>query len=119
LNVGQLTPAEREALREQGQISSQRLQQLRDQLAGGPLAEADIGALRELSERLRRGGADPLSAEYPRMVSLLNQLELAALKAQSSTAKTSPTRANGTVDDSRRYRDNVAEYYRRLGATND
>ncbi|HXC57840.1 MAG TPA: hypothetical protein VN645_00905 [Steroidobacteraceae bacterium] len=119
LNVGQLTPGEREALREQGQISSQRLQQLRDQLAGGPLAEADLTALRELSERLRRGGADPLSTEFPRMDALLNQLELAALKAQSSTAKNNPTRANGTVDDSRRYRDNVAEYYRKLGGTND
>jgi hypothetical protein len=119
VNVGQLTPAQREALREQGQISSQRLQQLREQLANGPLAEADLTALRELSERLRRGGADPQSTEFPRMAVLLNQLELAALKAQSSTAKNNPTRANGTVDDSRRYRDNVAEYYRKLGGTND
>jgi hypothetical protein len=115
--VGQLTPQERTALREQGQISSARLQQLRDQLANGPLAEADINALRELSDRLRRGGADPMSAEYPRMVTLLNQLELAALQAQRSVAKNNPTRANGTVDDSRRYRDNVAEYYRKLGGT--
>ena len=41
------------------------------------------------------------------------------LQAQRSLAKNSPTRANGTVDDSRRYRDNVAEYYRKLGGTND
>jgi hypothetical protein len=60
-----------------------------------------------------------MSAEYPRMVTLLDQLELAALQAQRSLAKNSPTRANGTVDDSRRYRDNVAEYYRKLGGTND
>jgi hypothetical protein len=117
--IGQLTQQERDALREQGQISSQRLQELREQLANGALAEADITALRELSDRLRRGGADPMSAEYPRMVTLLNQIELAALQAQRSTAKNNPTRANGTVDDSRRYRDNVAEYYRKLGGTND
>jgi hypothetical protein len=119
LRVGQLSAQEREALREQGQISSARLQQLREQLANGPLAEADINALRELSDRLRRGGADPMSAEYPRMVTLLDQLELAALQAQRSQARNTPTRANGTVDDSRRYRDNVAEYYRKLGGTND
>jgi hypothetical protein len=53
------------------------------------------------------------------MVSLLSQLELAALQAQASSTKDNPARASGAVDDSRRYRDNVAEYYRRLGATND
>ena len=47
------------------------------------------------------------------------KLELAALQAQNNTAKENPARASGAVDDSRRYRDNVAEYYRRLGATND
>ena len=46
-------------------------------------------------------------------------VELAALQAQNNTAKDNPARASGAVDDSRRYRDNVAEYYRRLGATND
>ena len=95
------------------------VQQLREQLANGALAEADVRALRELTERLRRGAADPLSKEYPQMVSLLSQLELAALQAQNNTAKDNPARASGAVDDSRRYRDNVAEYYRRLGATND
>ena len=114
-----LTESDRRALREQGQLSSQRLQQLREQLANGALAEADVTALRELSERLRRGGADPLSTEYPRMVTLLDQLELAALKADRASSKDTPTRANGAVDDSRRYRDNVAEYYRKLGETND
>lgn len=114
-----LTDADRRALREQGQLSSQRLQQLREQLANGALAEADVTALRELSERLRRGGADPLSAEYPRMATLLDQLELAALKADRASSKETPARANGAVDDSRRYRDNVAEYYRKLGETND
>jgi hypothetical protein len=114
-----LTEADRRGLREQGQLSSQRLQQLREQLANGALAEADVTALRELSERLRRGGADPLSTEYPRMVTLLDQLELAALKADRASSKDTPARANGAVDDSRRYRDNVAEYYRKLGETND
>lgn len=37
-----LTDADRRALREQGQLSSQRLQQLREQLANGALAEADV-----------------------------------------------------------------------------
>lgn len=117
--IGPLTDQDRRALREQGQLSSQRLQQLREQLANGALDQADVTALRELSERLRRGGADPLSTEYPRMVTLLDQLELAALKADRASSKDTPARANGAVDDSRRYRDNVADYYRKLGETND
>ena len=117
--IGSLTDQDRRALREQGQLSSQRLQQLREQLANGALDQADVTALRELSERLRRGGADPLSTEYPRMVTLLDQLELAALKADRASSKDTPARANGAVDDSRRYRDNVADYYRKLGETND
>jgi hypothetical protein len=116
---GQITEQDRRGLREQGQLSSQRLQQLREQLANGALTAADVTALRELSDRLRRGGADPLSAEYPRMVTLLDQVELAALRADRAASKDSPARANGAVDDSRRYRDNVAEYYRKLGETND
>lgn len=111
----------REALRQQTQLSAERLAQLRQQLANGILNEADTTALNELSQRLRRNGgnADPMNVEYQRMAALVNQLELAALKAQQAKDSAKLTRAGETVDDSRRYRDNVAEYYRRLGGGND
>jgi hypothetical protein len=53
------------------------------------------------------------------MTLLLDQLELAALRASRDSTQDAPTRANTTVDDARRYRDNVADYYRKLGETND
>jgi hypothetical protein len=117
--VRPLSAAEREALRSQTRLSGERLAQLRQALGEGALVEADATALRELESRLARGGADPLSAEYQRMTALVNQLELSALKAQQAKEGAKLTRAGETVDDSRRYRDNVAEYYRRLGGGNE
>src|SRR5690606_4350220 len=112
-------PAIASGLRNQATISAERLAQLREQLRSGVLNEADAGALQELTNRLRRGGADPMNVEYQRMAALVNQLELAALKSTRAAQGTDPTRATETVDDSRQYRDNVAEYYRRLGGGND
>ena len=51
-------------------------------------------------------------------LALVNQLELAALN-QAAKKDNKPTRSADSVDDSRRYRDNVAEYYRKLGEAND
>ena len=87
-----------------------------NRFSGLPLVLVCLGFA---SSGMADGIADPLSAEYPRMATLLDQLELAALKADRASSKETPARANGAVDDSRRYRDNVAEYYRKLGETND
>ncbi len=100
-------------------MSGERLQQLREQLQEGTLSAADMSLMSELSQRLKRGGVDPMSAEYKNMLDLMSQLELAALKAQQATKDDKPTRSADSVDDSRRYRDNVAEYYRRLGGADD
>ncbi len=106
-------------LRNQAVVSAERLAQIREQLRNSGLTAADSSALRELADRLRRGGVDPMDAEYQRMAALVNQIELSALKAMSSDSASRSTRATETVDDSRQYRDNVAEYYRRLGGGND
>ncbi len=60
-----------------------------------------------------------MSAEYQKMVALVNQVELAALKSERAGKSDESTRAPNVVDDSGRYRDNVADYYRRLGQTNE
>jgi hypothetical protein len=119
--VRPLTEAERQALREQGRLTAQRLQQLRQQFPNGTLSETDAAALKDLEQRLGRGGADPMASGYKDILALVNQLELAALKAQElAKSNDRPTRSADSVDDTRRYRDNVAEYYRRLGgASND
>ncbi|MEO6080093.1 MAG: hypothetical protein ABIQ86_09985 [Steroidobacteraceae bacterium] len=117
--VRPLTDAERKMLRDEGQLSAQRLQQIREQLPRGSLGEADIAALQDLALRLSRKGVDPMLNDYKQMMTLVNQLELAALKAQQAKNDNRPTRSADSVDDSRRYRDNVAEYYRKLGEAND
>jgi hypothetical protein len=113
-------PAIVPGLREQAVISADRLAQLREQLRNsGVLNDTDAAAMRELEQRLRRGNGDPMNAEYQRIAALVNQIELAALKSSNATQARDTTRTTETVDDSRQYRDNVAEYYRRLGGGND
>jgi hypothetical protein len=108
------------ALRAQGVVSAERLAQIREELRrNGMLSEPDTRALSELEQGLRRGGADPMNAEYQRMAALVNQLELAMLKSTQDSKGSDTTRATEAVDDSRQYRDNVAEYYRRLGGGDD
>jgi hypothetical protein len=55
-----------------------------------------------------------MSGEYRRMMALVDQLELAALRAGGDPA-VAITRGNARSEEPVRYRDNVAEYYRRLG----
>jgi hypothetical protein len=107
-------------LRQQGVVSADRLAQLREQLrAAGALSEAEVSQLQDLERGLRRGNGDPMNAEYQRMAALVNQIELAALQKQQAAKGTDTTRTTEIIDDSRQYRDNVAEYYRRLGGGND
>jgi hypothetical protein len=113
-------PAIVPGLRDQGVMSADRLAQLREALRSTRvLSEADARALQELEQRLRRGNGDPMNAEYQRVAALVNQIELAALQSRQATEGSDTTRATEAVDDSRQYRDNVAEYYRRLGGGND
>jgi hypothetical protein len=102
--------------REQAEQIGRRLRELTHRMPRGSMADADIAALRQLADSLRRQGGDPMQSQYPRMVSLVDQLELAALNA-SESAKRSSTRATTPVEGSPRYRENVAEYYRRLGSS--
>jgi hypothetical protein len=112
--------SQRELLRNQTQMSAERLAQLRAQLANGVLSAADRDLLAELEKRLKRGLVDPMSDEYRNMTDVVSQLELAALKAQQlEKGDSKSTHVDEVVDDSRQYRDNVAEYYRRLGGGND
>jgi hypothetical protein len=115
-----LNGTQRELLRNQTQLSADNLARLREQLASGVLNPADAQALLDLERRLRRGDVNPASADFQGTLALVNQLELAALKAQQLAKNgNKSTHVDETVDDSRRYRDNVAEYYRRLGGGND
>jgi hypothetical protein len=109
-------PAIGPGLRNQLVLSADQLARLREELRrNGALTESDARVLQELTNLIQRNGGDPMDAEYQRMTALVNQVELIALRARQEQAGQDPTRATETVDDSRQYRDNVAEYYRRLG----
>jgi hypothetical protein len=56
-----------------------------------------------------------MSGEYRSMMALVDQLELAALRAGGDTQAARVTRGNARSEEPARYRENVAEYYRRLG----
>lgn len=79
----------------------------------GELSKAELQALRHAANQLRRLSGDPMAEQTEAMLKLIDQIELTALAALS-TQDTS-ARATMPSPDSPRYREAVAEYYRRLG----
>ncbi|MBC7983618.1 MAG: hypothetical protein H7Y02_07175, partial [Candidatus Obscuribacterales bacterium] len=92
---------------------NQRLQTLTTRLNAGNLSRSDIEALREMAREIRRLPGDPLEQVETRK--LLERLELAALAAaEQSRARAAMRSATPAADDAR-YRESIAEYYRKLG----
>jgi hypothetical protein len=118
LSAERLSAQEAAEFQRQAAEIGRRLREMMSRMPKGALPQTDISALRQLAERLRQmNRADPLSSEYERMLGLVDQVELAALGAAEKARADSPTRAATPAADSPGYRDNVAEYYRRLGST--
>jgi hypothetical protein len=101
--------------REQAEQIARRLKELQNRLPRGSLPQTDNAALRQLADRLRGGRGDPMEGQYNSMMDLVDQVELAVLKASERNGTRPPTRSTVPVPDSPRYRENVAEYYRKLG----
>jgi hypothetical protein len=102
--------------RQQAEEISRRLRDMMNRMPRNALAPADLSVLRELANRLRNPGRDPMEAAYKNMASLVDHLELAALSASEKTRDPAKTRAATPAPDSPEYREAVAEYYRRLGS---
>jgi hypothetical protein len=116
LTSGALRPGAE--FRPQADEIARRLRDMLNRMPQNALAPADISALRQLVNRLRKSNSDdPMEAEYKNMGTLVDQLELAALSASEKTRKTEPTHTESPAADSPEYREQVAEYYRRLGGT--
>jgi hypothetical protein len=116
LNSGALRPGAE--FRPQADEIARRLRDMLNRMPQNALAPADISALRQLVNRLRKSNSDdPMEAEYKNMGTLVDQLELAALSASEKTRKAEPTHTEMPAVDSPEYREQVAEYYRRLGGT--
>ena len=78
-------------------------------------SQTELEALRRAATQLRRLSGDPLAAQPDVMMKLINQIELQALAATAKSREASAARATIPDPDSPRYREAVAEYYRRLG----
>jgi hypothetical protein len=116
LASGALRPwADTPEFRQQAEEISRRLRDMLNRMPQNSLPPADISALRQLANRLRRTGTDPMEGEYRNMVNLVDQLELAALNASEKNRAAAATHTATPASDSPEYRETVAEYYRRLG----
>jgi len=95
---------------------SERIRDLANRMNRGDLSQSELEALRRAATQLRRLSGDPLSAQPEVMLRLINQIELQALAATAKSREASAARATIPDPDSPRYREAVAEYYRRLGS---
>jgi len=101
--------------RKQAEETGRRLREMLNRMPKNSLQPADLSAMRQLADRLRRSGKDPMESEYPSMLRMVDQLELAALSAADKTRNPAVTRTDRPSIDAPAYREAVAEYYRRLG----
>ncbi len=94
---------------------SERIRDLANRMNRGDLSQAELDALRRAATQLRRLSGDPLAAQPDVMLKLIDQIELQALAATAKSREAAAARATIPDPDSPRYREAVAEYYRRLG----
>ncbi len=100
--------------REAAELSEQ-MRNLANRMQGRDLSNAEIAALRRMTQDLRRLAGDPM-AEAATLAQLVDRIELAALSAAEKTKDRVSSRTTVQHADDPEYRDAVAEYYRRLGA---
>lgn len=113
----ELDPLEdgRGSLTRQTAAISQRIRDLTNRMTGGELSQAELDTLRRGANQLRRLNGDPMAKQGDAMLKLIDQIELAALNAAARANGDTPAHATLPSPDSPRYREAVAEYYRRLG----
>ena len=116
--AGDLTrrPVNSAEFQAQAEEIARRLREMIRRMPKGALPDDDMAALRQLADRLRQMNRDdPMESQYAQMFGLVDKIELAALTAADKARANSPRRATTQAADSPQYRENVAEYYRRLG----
>ncbi|HEY0942375.1 MAG TPA: hypothetical protein VGE08_19945 [Steroidobacter sp.] len=94
---------------------SQRIREITNRMSGGELTQAEIDALRRHANQLRRLNGDPMAEQGEAMMKVIDQIELTALNAAARARGGTPAHATLPSPESPRYREAVAEYYRRLG----
>lgn len=104
----------RGSLAQQTGAISQRIRDITNRMTGGELTQAELDALRRQANQLRRLNGDPM-ADQDQVLKVIDQIELTALNAAARARGGAPAHATLPSPDSPRYREAVAEYYRRLG----
>jgi hypothetical protein len=104
-----------ESLARQTAAIGRRVRDLAYRLDRGQLSEAELQALRRTANELRRLSGDPMAGRTDALLALIDQVELAALQASLRGREGAPPRASLPAPEAPRYRDSIAEYYRRLG----
>ncbi len=105
----------RGSLARQTTAISQRIRDITNRMSGGELTPAELDALRRQANQLRRLNGDPMAEQGDAMLKVIDQIELTALNAAARAQGRAPAHATLPSPDSPRYREAVAEYYRRLG----
>lgn len=105
----------RGSLARQTAAISQRIRDLTNRMTNGELTDAELEALRRHANQLRRLNGDPLADQGEAMLRVIDQIELTALNAAARAKGDTPAHATLPSPESPRYREAVAEYYRRLG----
>lgn len=95
---------------------SQRIRDIANRMSGGELTQAELDALRRSANQLRRLNGNPMAGQGEAMLRLVDQIELTALNAAARAKDGSSAHTTLPAPDSPRYREAVAEYYRRLGS---
>jgi hypothetical protein len=104
----------RGALTRETAVIGQRVRDVANRMSRGELSQAELEALRRRASELRRLAGNPM-ADRKELLTLVDQIELAALAASAEARDAASARATSSAPDSPRYREAVAEYYRRLG----
>jgi hypothetical protein len=94
-----------------------RISNLANRINTRELSEAELEALRRMARQLRRLSGDPMAAQSDAMMKLIDQIELTALAAAAKSKDAASPHTTTPAQDTPRYREAVAEYYRRLGGS--
>ncbi|HEY0684357.1 MAG TPA: hypothetical protein VGD45_18625 [Steroidobacter sp.] len=105
----------RGSLARQTSAISQRIRDITNRMSSDELTPAELDALRRQANQLRRLNGDPMAEQGEAMMKIIDQIELTALNAATRARGDKPAHATLPSPDSQRYREAVAEYYRRLG----
>lgn len=109
---------ERAQFRRDAADVAERVRDLANRLGGGgELDLSEIRALQRMAHQLRSLAGDPMAAHARDLARLVDQIELATLAAAEKVRNATPAHTSASAAEESKYREAVAEYYRRLGGS--